>query len=168
MNTTNPNINVLMLGGPVDGQVYAVPARERFIRVPALKDMTLGVTRPNDPTEVREAVYVVNTIIDVKGAHYVGQVDLNECPVRTLVGAYRRQVPHESEGNIAENMILLLGGDADAHRMLMADTHTHARIKRDTYQVMTLTGKDLRKYRVGVLDVMAVDPVALLIEGYRA
>lgn len=163
---TNHTINVLMLGGPVDGQMFAIPARERLIRVPTLKDLA-GITHPSTPTNAREAIYTVHALVDVSKVHYVGQTDMNECAMRTLVGGYRRSVPHMSEGSIAENMILLLGGDADGHRMLMADTHTHTRIKRDTYQVMRLTGSDRKTYRVGVLDVMSVDPIALLIEGYR-
>jgi hypothetical protein len=163
---TNHNINVLMLGGPVDGQMFAVPARERLIRVPTLKDLA-GVTHPSAPLNAREAIYTVHALVDVSRVHYVGQTDMNECAMRTLVGAYRRQVPHMSEGSIAENMVLLLGGDADGHRMLMVDGHTTTRVKRDQYQVMRLTGTDRKTYRVGVLDVMSVDPIALLIEGYR-
>jgi hypothetical protein len=64
-------------------------------------------------------------------------------------------------------MILLLGGDADGHRVLMVDGHTTYRLHNDQYQLVKLTGNDRKNYRVGVLDAMAVDPVALLIEGYR-
>jgi hypothetical protein len=164
-----PTINVLMLGGPVDGQVYNVGARERIIRVPVIPEVpaTAALTRPDSPTNVLEHIYTVNGIVDVTNVHYVGQCNLNDCPVRTLVGGYRRKVPHMTEGSVAENMILLLGGDADGHRVLMVDGHTTYRLYNDQYQVVKLTGNDRKNYRVGVLDAMAVDPVALLIEGYR-
>jgi hypothetical protein len=169
MNFTNNTVNVLMLGGPVDGQMYCVGARERVIRVPVANEMsaTAGLTRPDSPTNVAEHIYTIDCIVDVTSVHRVGKLDLNVCSVRALVGAYRRKVPHITEGSIAENMILLIGGDADGSRVLMVDGHTHYRLYKDTYQVIRLTGTDRKSYRVGVLDAMAVDPVALLIEGYR-
>ena len=124
-------------------------------------------TRPDAAINVAEHIYTVNGIVDVTNVHYVGQCSLNECPVRTLVGGYRRKVPHMTEGSVAENMILLLGGDADGHRVLMVDGHDRYRLKNDHYQLVKLTGNDRKNYRVGVLDAIGVDPVALLIEGYR-
>jgi len=94
-------------------------------------------------------------------------VSENALFLRTLVGGYRRKVPHMTEGSVAENMILLLGGDADGHRVLMVDGHDRYRLKNDHYQLVKLTGNDRKNYRVGVLDAIGVDPVALLIEGYR-
>jgi hypothetical protein len=172
MNTTNnmnPTVNVLMLGGPVDGQMYCVGSRERVIRVPAMKEMTANgaATRPNSPTNVAEHIYTIDCIVDVSSVHRVGKTDLNMCAVRQLVGAYRRPTPHITEGSIAENMIMLLGGDADGHRVLMVDGHDRYRLKADTYQVIRLTGTDRKSYRVGVLDMIGVDPIALLIDGYR-
>jgi hypothetical protein len=169
MNNPNPTINVLMLGGPVDGEMRAMGARDRIVRVPVLNDMpaVAALTRPNSPTNVAEHIYTVTGIVDVARVHYVAQCSLNDCAVRTLVGAYRRKTPHITEGSVAENMILLLGGDADGHRVLMVDGHTTYRLHADQYQVVKLTGNDRKSYRVGVLDAMAVDPVELLIAGYR-
>ena len=160
--------NVILLGGPADGQRHQIDPRQRFINVTEVL-ATTERDNPLTPTNALIHTYIVTNLVDVGGVHSVGIRSLNECAVRMLIGAYRSPAPHDSEGNIAEHMILLLGGDSDGRRIPMVNhDHTRCRMQNDHYQLIRLTGNDRKTYRVGVVDAMAVDPVAMLIQGYRA
>jgi hypothetical protein len=164
----NPK-TVLMIGGPADGQRFLLDARTR--------DFTyLETTTPEH--KGKEFCYAVGILTGAFGAqHHIGVRDLNRCAILDLLTAYHRPYADESDEREAanEHIVTILGGPGDGMRTLAApeDVQVTPPLRREAdqpvpvYAVVPLVGKSQRAFRVAVLDEVTVDPIALLVEGYR-
>lgn len=146
---------ILIIGGDADGHRITLDSKERaYLHVH--KD--------------RISRYVVHTLMGAFGElFYIGAQNLNDCPMLALLAGYRKPREHHTDLNVAAQLVTLLGGKADGRQIALSDSRTFvpAGEMGDAYQIVCVDGKDDRKYRVGVLDAIAVDPIKILYEGYR-
>lgn len=174
------NKPVLLIGGPADGTRIILSAGTRIFNscprgLPDNEDHADATPGDSDPmcdspgSEI--TTYAIGT---VQGAFHevfhVGTVDLNTCILCELVAGYRKPKSHPTDANVAKQLVTLLGGSHDGQQIVLessAEYCTPCRNTGDRYQVVPLICRDGTEVRVGVLDMMRVDPIRMLIEGYR-
>lgn len=175
------NKPVLLIGGPADGQRIIVPMAQRTHNVcgdglPNNEDDTAirMLDRPHSTSPTDTYPITVYAIGTVQGAFHdvfhVGTVDLNTCILCELVAGYRKPRQHPTDANVAKQLVTLLGGSHDGQQIVLASNAeycTPCRNTGDCYQVAPLICRDGTVVRVGVLDMMRVDPIRMLIDGYR-
>jgi len=147
------NKTVLMIGGPADGRRQIVEPNVRYIRI----------ADPHGP----DREYTIHPLVGLSGmVHYVATMSLTDCPIKTLIQGYGHQ--HPSDPTVAENLVTLLGGKANGqHAIPPSPLVKFMTVNGQGYHVVTLDGKDRKKYLVGVTDAIISDPIKLLIDGYR-
>lgn len=174
------NKPVLLIGGPADGTRIILSAGTRIFNSCARglpdneddhADATPGADDANYDVPGSEiTTYAIGT---VQGAFHevfhVGTVDLNTCILCELVAGYRKPKRHPTDPNVAKQLVTLLGGAADGRQIVLGSlaNFVPAGEMGDAYHVVPLICRDGTVVRVGVLDMMRVDPIRLLIEGYR-
>lgn len=174
MSTIKP---LLIIGGPVDGRrvMFDVTKREYRVVQP-LGGETIAMQTVGDsvetqiPLDATEVAYAIGTVQGgLHGVYYVGVQNLNDCVIASLLAGYRKPVGHHTDLNVAEHLVTLLGGESDGCQMTLADNcvYVDAAPRGGCYQILGIPCRDGRVFRVGVLDMMRVDPMGLLIEGYR-
>lgn len=164
-NTTNKPI--LLIGGPADGHRMLIEPKQRTVRIAELQDLPADHAAPatvNAPA----FHYAVGTVQGAfHGVFYVGVQNLTDCVICALLAGYRKPQAHYTDLNVAEHLVTLLGGAADGKQVTVPSNCVFIPEMGDGYQVVPLVCKDGRTFRVGVLDMLTVDPIALLVEGYR-
>lgn len=179
------NKNVLLIGGPADGTRITLSMAARIYNcasngLPDNEDdaaVRMADRAYDAPTSAEITTYAVGTI---QGAFHevfhVGYVELNTCILCELVAGYRKPRKHITDVNVAKQLVTLLGGSHDGLQVVVAtnditvtpNSHRDRRIERgDMYKIVPLICKDGTEIRVGVLDMMTVDPIRTLVEGYR-
>lgn len=152
--------NVLMIGGPADGQRFDLAARQR----------TFCYLEPSAETH-----YAIGALHGAHRVLHVGVRDLNVDAILALLTAYRRPGADDSDADEAARMVTVLGGSGDGMR-IMAEPEVETLIvplRRATdgeipeYRIVPLVGKDQRNYRVAILDPLRDCPITMLIDGYR-
>ena len=174
------NKPVLIIGGPADGTRIILSASARIYNscergLPDNEDDATCMPKigtavsPTDTYPI--TVYAIGT---VQGAFHevfhVGTVELNTCILCELVAGYRKPRKHHADANVAKQLVTLLGGSHDGQQIVLASNAeycTPCRNTGDCYQVAPLICRDGTVVRVGVLDMMRVDPIRMLIDGYR-
>lgn len=162
---------LLIIGGPADGQRVVVDARARTYSVPSLGapiHSHSGV--PEMALEAADIVYAIGTVQGAfLGVFHVGVQNLSDCVICALLAGYRKTVEHYTDLNVAEQLVTLLGGKGDGQRVTVPSNCVFIPESEfgTGYQVVPLICKDGRVFRVGVTDMLNVDPIQLLIEGYR-
>jgi len=165
-----------MLGGPADGMRYTLDAQQRTFRCvesPLAAERTLldldAAAKPPTPTAVNEHHYTIGIILGRHGSvNHVGVLNLNDCAIRTLLAGYRKPTAHDSDENVAEQLVTILGGSGDGdHVPALTDCTIIRHTGGDEYRVVPLVGKDQVQYRVALRDPQTECPIAMLVEGYR-
>lgn len=156
------NKALLLIGGPADGQRLIVPATARIQNI---CDNGLPAIEDYQPATVH--TYAIQAIQGAGHEVYsVGVVDLSVCIQHALVAGYRKPKAHESDMNVAAQLVTLLGGYHDGRQMAVGDNSIAIASPDGSYHVITLLCKNGTKIRVGVLD-KRVDPLPILLAGYR-
>ena len=175
------NKPVLLIGGPADGQRIILSASARIYNacergLPYNEDdaRPQGAVTPveAEPSldKVKITTYAIGT---VQGAFHavfhVGTVDHNTCILCELVAGYRKPRKHPTDANVAKQLVTLIGGAADGRQFALP---TGRRVissveAGDPYHIVPLICRDGTEVRVAVLDTVSVDPISMLIEGYR-
>lgn len=173
------NKSVLLIGGPADGQRITMSMESRIYNC-----CTRGLPDNEDhaavsPADVQRAeqehsteitTYAIGT---VQGAFHavfhVGVVDHNTCILCELVAGYRKPRKHPTDANVAKQLVTALGGAADGRQFALP---TGRRVissmeAGDAYHIVPIICRDGTEIRVAVLDMVSVDPIQMLIEGYR-
>lgn len=158
--------NVLMIGGPADGQKFDLAARQRTFCY--LEPTTHG-------KKGEEWHYAIGALHGAHRVLHVGVRDLGLDAILALLTAYRRPGADDSDADEAARMVTVLGGPGDGMR-IMAEPEVETLIvplRRATdgdvpeYRIVPLVGKDQRSYRVAILDPLRDCPITMLIDGYR-
>jgi hypothetical protein len=158
--------NVLMIGGPADGQRFTLAARQRTFCF--LEESTPG-------RKGGESHYAIGGLRGLLNDIPIGVRDLNVDAILALLTAYRRPGADDSDAEEAARLVTVLGGPGDGMR-IMAEPEVETLIvplRRATdgdvpeYRIVPLVGKDQRTYRVAILDPMKDCPITMLINGYR-
>lgn len=152
------NKPIVLIGGPLDGMRYIVPAASKEFHAQA-----------TDGMDAATHTYAIQAIQCAHHAvFHVGVKDLNVCPILALVAGYRRPKKHDSELNVANQLVTLIGGAADGQHVPAQTGLTRVKVSfADTYDIVSLNCKDGTVVRVGVLDRLRVDPIPHLMAGYR-
>lgn len=168
---------VLIIGGPADGRRVVLDAKAREYRVvQPLGGETISMRTVGDsvetpiPLNATEIVYAIGTVQGAfLGVFHVGVQNLSDCVICALLAGYRKPRAHDTDLNVAEQLVTLLGGAADGHQIAVPSNCVFVPASElgDAYQIVPLVCKDGRTFRVGVTDMLRVDPIQLLIEGYR-
>lgn len=174
MSTIKP---VLIIGGPADGQRIIFDVSARIYRaVQPLGGETISMQTVGDSVETQiplnatEVAYAIGTVQGAfHGVFYVGVQNLSDCVICALLAGYRKARRHDTDLNVAEQLVTLLGGAADGRQVAVPSNCVFipAAEMGDAYQIVPLICKDGRIFRVGVLDMLTVDPMHLLYDGYR-
>lgn len=158
------NKPVLLVGGPADGQRIVVSASARIHNT-----CEYGLPDNEDQPPSRTTAYALQAL---QGASHevfhVGVTDLSVCIARALVAGYRKPKAHDSDMNVALQMVTFIGGESDGQRLpaQSLQTHINAYPNGPVYEIVRLPCKGGTKIRVAVLDA-TIDTLPLLIEGYR-
>lgn len=152
-------IGALLLGGPADGQLVTLEDRQRefgFVEPPT-----------DNLTAARARVYTIGVLTGA-GLYRVGMLDQSECPIRKLLAGYRRPQAHDSDENVAEQLVTIIGGPGDGEHMMVPSYH-YSRLESNggIYEIATLYGKDGKHYRIAMPLDSKDCAIKLLIEGYR-
>lgn len=159
------NKPVLLIGGPADGTRIILSANARIFN-----SCSRGLPDNEDHPPSSVTSYVIGT---VQGAFHevfhVGTVNLNTCIICELVAGYRKPRSHSTDTNVAQQLVTALGGPADGRQFVLSTVQRviSAGEAGAPYHVLPLICKDGTEVRVAVLDMVSVDPIKLLIEGYR-
>lgn len=173
------NKPVLLIGGPADGTRVILSAGTRIFNscergLPDNEDHADATPGADDPNIDRPGgeitTYAIGT---VQGAFHevfhVGVVDHNTCILCELVAGYRKPKSHPTDANVAKQLVTLIGGASDGRQFALP---TGRRVissmeAGDAYHIVPLICRDGTEIRVAVLDMVSVDPIQMLIEGYR-
>lgn len=161
--------DVLMIGGPADGQKFTLAARLRTFTY---------YERSTQGRAGGECFYAIGSLIGLHRAYSIGVRDLNVDAILALLTAYRRPFADDSDANEVANSITFLGGPADGMRVLRdtlepgQDTITPP-LRRASdgpvpeYRVVPLVAKDQQEYQVALIDPQTDCPIGIMIDGYR-
>lgn len=170
------NKALLLIGGPADGQRLIVSASARIHNTceHGLPDNEDGVHDAEQQHRIGSSPAKIHTyaIQAVQGAGHevysVGVMDLSVCIQHALVAGYRKPKAHDSDMNVAEHLVTLLGGEKDGQQVVVNNMSARyiSRYGSDIYHIIALPCKNGTEIRVGVTDP-AIDPLPILLAGYR-
>lgn len=160
------NKALLLIGGPADGQRLIVSADARIHNTceHGLPDND-DIISQSLPSKIH--TYAIQAVQGAGHEVYsVGVMDLSVCIQHALVAGYRKPKAHESDMNVAEQLVTLLGGDCDGRQITVADGVNAVGWSGGTYSIITLLCKNGTKIRIGMTDPRT-DPLPILLAGYR-
>lgn len=162
------NKALLLIGGPADGQRLIVSADARIHNTceHGLPDND-DIISQSLPSKIH--TYAIQAVQGAGHEVYsVGVMDLSVCIQHALVAGYRKPKAHDSDMNVAEQLVTLLGGEKDGQQVVVNNMSARyiSRYGSDIYHVITLLCKNGTKIRVGVTDPRT-DPLPILLAGYR-
>lgn len=165
---------LLLIGGPADGQRLIVSADARIhntcaLGLPDTEDgpHTAEQRRQIDASPVEIHTYAIQAVQGAGHEVYsVGVMDLSVCIQHALVAGYRKPKAHDSDMNVAEHLVTLLGGYHDGAQLAVGDDDRMVASPETMYHIVALSCKDGTKIRIGVTDP-TIDPLPILLAGYR-
>lgn len=173
------NKNVLLIGGPADGMRITTSMESRIYNccargLPDNEDHAAvspaDVQRAEQEYSTEITTYAIQTVLGAfHSVFHVGTVELNTCIICELVAGYRKPRQHHTDANVAKQLVTALGGAADGRQFALP---TGRRVissmeAGDPYHIVPIICRDGTEIRVAVLDMVSVDPIQMLIDGYR-